>query len=124
MKKKIAIRKKSARITLRLDQEIKDKWVDYCQRNGNQLNNFITNTVEGKLTSCERRQVMKAIDGRYDDFHRIGININQIAKVSNSFNDFPKDQFDRYNFLIRELNVLMLEHREYLRKIYKQLAKD
>jgi len=124
MKKNIPNRKKPARITLRLDQGIKDKWVAFCKEKNNPLNNFITNTVEGKLTYCERREIMKAIDGRYDDVHRIGTNINQIAKVSNSFQDFPKHQVDRYNSLLGELNGLMLEHREYLRKIYHQLAKD
>jgi len=124
MKKNIPIRKKPARITLRLDQGIKDKWVALCKQTNNPLNNFITNTVEGKLTCSEHREIMKAIDGRYDDVHRIGTNINQIAKVSNSFHEFPKNQFDRYNSLISELNVIMLEHRDYLRKIYRELAKD
>lgn len=101
MKNKIPIRKKSARITLRLDQEIKDKWIDLCKETNNPLNNFITNTVEGKLTYCERREIMKAIDGRSDDLYKIGNNINQIAKYSNTFHQFPKEHLEKYNQLLR-----------------------
>src|SRR5690606_19795845 len=124
MKKPIPNRKKPARITLRLDQEIKDKWVRYCKEKMNPLNDFITNTVEGKLTRCERRELMKAMEARTTDCYRIANNINQIAKFSNTFQEFPKSEFENYNKLLAELNGIFIEHKNVLRKIYHELAKD
>lgn len=123
MKKNIPIRKKPARITLRLDQGIKDKWVNHCKEKNNPLNNFITNTVEGKLTYCERRELMKAIEGRSGDLHKVGNNINQIAKYCNTTNNFPEELLMTYNKLLAELNGLFIQHNDCLRKIYHELAK-
>lgn len=123
MKKNIPIRKKPARITLRLDQGIKDKWVALCKQTNNPLNNFITNTVEGKLTCSEHREIMKAIEGRSNDFYRIGNNINQIAKYCNTVHKFPEEHLIKYNQLLAELNGLFIEHKDFLRKIYRELAK-
>jgi hypothetical protein len=123
MKKNIPTRKKPARITLRLDQGIKDKWVKLCKEKNNPLNNFITNTVEGKLTYCERREIMKAIEGRSGDIHKVGNNINQIAKYCNTTNNFPEELLMTYNKLLAELNGLFIQHNDCLRKIYHELAK-
>lgn len=123
MKKKIPNRKKPARITLRLDQGIKDKWVNLCKETNNPLNNFITNTVEGKLTYCERREILKVIEVKSGDLHRIGNNINQIAKYCNTVKKFPEKHLTKYNILLAELNGLFIEHNDCLRKFYRELAK-
>ena len=123
MKKNIPIRKKPARITLRLDQEIKDKWVNLCKEKNNPVNNFITNTVEGKLTYCERREIMKAIEEGSGDIYRVGNNINQIAKYCNTTHNFPEELLKVYNNLLSEFTGLFIQHNDCLRKIYRELAK-
>ncbi|WP_159474762.1 hypothetical protein [Chryseobacterium sp. 18068] len=46
---KSPIRTKTARITLRLTQETKDKWQIHCEKSNTYLSDFIINTVEGKM---------------------------------------------------------------------------
>ncbi|WP_312299265.1 plasmid mobilization relaxosome protein MobC [Chryseobacterium sp.] len=117
------IRTKNARITLRLDQPIKDKWLSHCKRSNIYLSDFIVNTVEGRMLENDRKEIMSFIEKQGNIFAKIENNINQIARYVNTEKSIPKELLQEYNSKLQELNSLKTEQNKIIRKIYTELAK-
>ncbi|MBB4807270.1 polyribonucleotide nucleotidyltransferase [Chryseobacterium defluvii] len=116
-------RSKNARITLRLDQPIKDKWLAYCQKSNIYLSDFIVNMVEGKMLENDRKEIMAFIEKQGNIFARIENNINQIARYVNTEKSIPKELLKEYNSKLQELNSLKTEQNRIIKKIYTELSK-
>lgn len=116
-------RSKNARITLRLEQPIKDKWLAYCQKSNIYLSDFIVNMVEGKMFENDRKEIMAFIEKQGNIFAKIENNINQIARYVNTEKSIPADLLKEYNFKIQELNSLKTEQNRIIKKIYTELSK-
>jgi len=121
--KKAILRSKSARITLRLSQDIKDKWNAQCRNSNIYLSDFIVNTIEGKLLENDRKEIMAFIEKQGNIFSKIENNINQIAKYINTTKSLPSDLLKDYNSKLEELNSLKIEQNKIIKKIYTELAK-
>ncbi|MDC8102629.1 plasmid mobilization relaxosome protein MobC [Chryseobacterium rhizosphaerae] len=117
------IRTKNARITLRLDQPIKDKWLLHCRKSNIYLSDFIVNTVEGRMLENDRKEIMSFIEKQGNIFAKIENNINQIARYVNTEKSIPKGLLQEYNSKLQELNSLKTEQNKIIRKIYTKLAK-
>lgn len=116
-------RSKNARITLRLDQPIKDKWLAYCQKSNIYLSDFIVNMVEGKMLENDRKEIMFFIEKQGNVFAKIENNINQIARHVNTEKSIPKELLKEYNSKLQELNSLKTEQNRIIKKIYTELSK-
>lgn len=116
-------RSKNARITLRLDQPIKDKWLAYCQKSNIYLSDFIVNMVEGKMLENDRKEIMFFIEKQGNVFAKIENNINQIARYVNTEKSIPKELLKEYNSKLQELNSLKTEQNRIIKKIYTELSK-
>ncbi|REC60437.1 hypothetical protein DRF65_20455 [Chryseobacterium pennae] len=116
-------RTKNARITLRLDQTIKDKWLLHCRKSNIYLSDFIVNTVEGRMLENDRKEIMSFIEKQGNIFAKIENNINQIARYVNTEKSIPKELLQEYNSKLQELNSLKTEQNKIIRKIYTELAK-
>ena len=116
-------RSKNARITLRLDRPIKDKWLEHCQKSNIYLSDFIVNTVEGRMLENDRKEIMSFIEKQGNIFAKIENNINQIARYVNTEKSIPPDLLKEYNSKIQELNSLKTEQNRIIKKIYTELSK-
>lgn len=116
-------RTKNARITLRLEQQMKDKWLSHCKRSNIYLSDFIVNTVEGRMLENDRKEIMSFIEKQGNIFAKIENNINQIARYVNTEKSIPKGLLQEYNSKLQELNSLKTEQNKIIRKIYTELAK-
>lgn len=116
-------RNKNARITLRLDQPIKDKWLAHCQKSNIYLSDFIVNMVEGKMLENDRKEIMFFIEKQGNVFAKIENNINQIARYVNTEKSIPKELLKEYNSKLQELNSLKTEQNRIIKKIYTELSK-
>lgn len=76
-------RTKTARITLRLEQQLKEKWLKHCESSKIYISDYIINTVEGKMLENDRKQIMAFIETQGNIFAKIENNINQIARYIN-----------------------------------------
>ena len=123
MNKENIVRTKSARITLRLSQELKDKWNRQCGQSNIYLSDFIVNAVEGKMLENDRKEIMSFIEKQGNIFAKIENNINQIAKYINTEKRVPEDLMKEYNKKLQELNSLKTEQNRIIKKIYTELAK-
>lgn len=123
MNKENIVRTKSARITLRLSQELKDKWNWQCGQSNIYLSDFIVNAVEGKMLENDRKEIMSFIEKQGNIFAKIENNINQIAKYINTEKRVPEDLLKEYNKKLQELNSLKTEQNRIIKKIYTELAK-
>ncbi|AZI56154.1 hypothetical protein EIB75_13190 [Epilithonimonas vandammei] len=79
-------RTKTARITLRLEQQLKEKWLKHCESSKIYISDYIINTVEGKMLENDRKQIMAFIETQGNIFAKIENNINQIARYINTVN--------------------------------------
>ena len=116
-------RTKNARITLRLEQQMKDKWLSHCKRSNIYLSDFIVNTVEVRMLENDRKEIMSFIEKQGNIFAKIENNINQIARYVNTEKSIPKGLLIEYNSKLQELNSLKTEQNKIIRKIYTKLAK-
>ncbi|BFO65437.1 plasmid mobilization relaxosome protein MobC [Chryseobacterium sp. KCF3-3] len=116
-------RSKNARITLRLDQPIKEKWLAYCQKCNIYLSDFIVNMVEGKMLENDRKEIMFFIEKQGNVFAKIENNINQIARYVNTEKSIPKELLKEYNSKLQELNSIKTEQNRIIKKIYTELSK-
>jgi hypothetical protein len=117
------VRKKAARITLRLDQQIKDKWLQHCNKSNIYISDYIVNAVEGKMLENDRKQIMAFIEGQGNIFAKIENNINHIARYVNTQKSLHPELLKEYNARLRELNSLKIEQNKIIKKIYTELAK-
>jgi hypothetical protein len=117
------VRKKAARITLRLDQQIKDKWLRHCNKSNIYISDYIVNAVEGKMLENDRKQIMAFIENQGNIFAKIENNINQIAKYINTEKSLHPELLKEYNVKLQELNSLKIEQNKIIKKIYTELAK-
>lgn len=116
-------RSKNARITLRLDQPIKDKWLAHCRKSNIYLSDFIVNTVEGRMLENDRKEIMAFIEKQGNIFAKIENNINQIARYVNTEKSIPKELLNEYNSKLQELNSLKTEQNRIIKKLYTELSK-
>ncbi|OCA69108.1 hypothetical protein BBI01_18030 [Chryseobacterium artocarpi] len=116
-------RAKTARITLRLHQDTKEKWLLHCTNSNVHLSDYIINSVEGKLLDNDRKEIMNFIENQVNIFAKIENNINQIARYINSKKDFPSSLLSEYNSKLEILNNLKIEQNRIIKKIYTELAK-
>lgn len=123
MKKETPTRSKSGRITLRLSQELKNKWQSHCNKSNIYLSDFIVNTVEGKMLENDRKEIMSFIEKQGNIFAKIENNINQIARYINTEKRLPNELLSDYNKKLKELNSLKTEQNRIIKKIYTELAK-
>lgn len=123
MKKEPPTRTKTARITLRLSQEIKDQWQTNCDKSNIYLSDYIVNTVEGKMLENDRKEIMSFIERQGNIFAKIENNINQIARFINTEKYLSELLLKDYNTKLSELNSLKTEQNRIIKKIYTELAK-
>ena len=123
MKKTTPTRTKTARITLRLSQELKDQWQSHCDKSNIYLSDFIINTVEGKMLENDRKEIMAFIEKQGNIFAKIENNINQIARFINTEKYLSEELLNDYNQKLSELNSLKTEQNRIIKKIYTELAK-
>lgn len=123
MKKEPPTRTKTARITLRLSQEIKDQWQTNCDKSNIYLSDYIVNTVEGKMLENDRKEIMSFIERQGNIFAKIENNINQIARFINTEKYLSEELLKDYNTKLSELNSLKTEQNRIIKKIYTELAK-
>lgn len=123
MKKAPPTRSKTARITLRLSQELKDQWQSHCNKYNIYLSDFIINTVEGKMLENDRKEIMAFIEKQGNIFAKIENNINQIARFINTEKYLSEELLKDYNKKLQELNSLKTEQNRIIKKIYTELAK-
>lgn len=123
MKKVYPTRTKTARITLRLSQELKNQWQSHCNKSNIYLSDFIINTVEGKMLENDRKEIMTFIEKQGNIFAKIENNINQIARFINTEKYLSKELLNDYNQKLSELNSLKTEQNRIIKKIYTELAK-
>ncbi len=123
MKKESPTRTKTARITLRLSQELKDQWQSHCNKSNIYLSDYIVNTVEGKMLENDRKEIMAFIEKQGNIFAKIENNINQIARYINTEKQLPEELLKDYNTKLSELNSLKTEQNKIIKKIYTELAK-
>lgn len=121
--KKSPTRTKTARITLRLSQELKDQWQSNCNKSNIYLSDYIVNTVEGKMLENDRKEIMSFIEKQGNIFAKIENNINQIARFINTEKYIPEELLIDYNNKLAELNSLKTEQNRIIKKIYTELAK-
>lgn len=121
--KKPPTRTKTARITLRLSQEIKDQWQSHCNKSKIYISDYIINTVEGKILENDRKEIMSFIEKQGNIFAKIENNINQIARFINTGKYIPEELLIDYNNKLSELNSLKTEQNRIIKKIYTELAK-
>ncbi|MBT2621316.1 plasmid mobilization relaxosome protein MobC [Chryseobacterium sp. ISL-6] len=122
-KDQLPTRTKSARITLRLEQQIKDNWLSHCQKSNIYLSDFIVNTVEGKMLENDRKEIMTFIEKQGNIFAKIENNINQIAKYVNTEKSIPTELLKEYSSKLQQLNSLKTEQNRIIKKIYIELAR-
>lgn len=120
--KNVVNRNKKGRITLRLDQAIKDNWVLFCENNNILLQDFIVGSVEKKLLNSERKEVLTFIEKQGNIFSKIETNINQIAKTVNTEKIVHPHLFSYYNEQLKELTLLKDEQNKMFKKILAFLA--
>ncbi len=123
MKKESLNRTKTARITLRLSQELKDQWQSHCNKSNIYISDFIINTVEGKMLENDRKEIMTFIEKQGNIFAKIENNINQIARFINTEKYLSEELLKDYNNKLSELNSLKTEQNRIIKKIYTELAK-
>ncbi len=123
MKKEPPTRTKTARITLRLSQEIKDQWQTNCDKSNIYLSDYIVNTVEGKMLENDRKEIMSFIERQGNIFAKIENNINQIARFINTEKYLSEELLKDYNTKLSELNSLKTKQNRIIKKIYTELAK-
>ena len=116
-------RAKTARITLRLYQETKEKWLLHCSNSNVHISDYIINSVEGKLLDNDRKEIMNFIESQVNIFAKIENNINQIARYINTEKHFPTSLLSEYNSKLEILNSLKIEQNRIIKKIYTKLAK-
>lgn len=116
-------RAKTARITLRLHQETKEKWLHHCTNSNVHISDYIINSVEGKLLDNDRKEIMNFIESQVNIFAKIENNINQIARYINSQKHLPSSLLSEYNSKLEILNSLKIEQNRIIKKIYTELAK-
>lgn len=123
MRKEPPTRTKTARITLRLSQELKDQWQSHCNKSNIYISDFIINTVEGKMLENDRKEIMSFIERQGNIFAKIENNINQIARFINTEKYLSEELLKDYNTKLSELNSLKTEQNRIIKKIYTELAK-
>ena len=123
MRKEPPTRTKTARITLRLSQELKDQWQSHCNKSNIYISDFIINTVEGKMLENDRKEIMTFIEKQGNIFAKIENNINQIARFINTEKYLSEELLKDYNNKLSELNSLKTEQNRIIKKIYTELAK-
>ncbi|EFK33201.1 MULTISPECIES: hypothetical protein [Chryseobacterium group] len=116
-------RSKTARITLRLHDEVKEKWLNHCNKYNLHLSDYIISGVEGKLLDNDRKEIMNFIENQVNLFSKIENNINQIAKHINTNKHLPTTLLSDYNSKLEILNSLKIEQNRIIKKIYIELAK-
>ncbi|KUJ56396.1 hypothetical protein [Chryseobacterium aquaticum] len=116
-------RSKTARITLRLHNEVKEKWLNHCNKYNIHLSDYIINNVEGKLLDNDRKEIMNFIENQVNIFAKIENNINQIAKHVNTRKQISIPLLAEYNSKLEILNSLKIEQNRIIKKIYTELAK-
>lgn len=116
-------RTKTARITLRLEQQLKEKWLQHCESANIYISDFIINAVEGKMLENDRKEIMAFIEGQGNIFAKIENNINQIARYVNTEKIVSQGLLLEYTAKLAQLNSLKIEQNKIIKKIYTELAK-
>lgn len=78
---------------------------------------MIISSVDNKLLSRDRKEILTFIQKKANVFAKIENNINQIAKVVNTEKNISNGLFEYYNKRLSELNGMKLEQNDLLRKI-------
>lgn len=122
MKKTVINRNKKGRITLRLDQDVKENWVLFCEKSNIHLSDFIVNSVEKRLLNSERKEVLTFIENQGNIFSKIETNINQVAKIVNTEKNIHSNLLTFYNEQLQELTLLKDQQNKMFKKILTFLA--
>ena len=78
---------------------------------------MIISSVDNKLLSRDRKEILTFIQKKANVFAKIENNINQIAKVVNTEKNISNGLLEHYNKRLSELNGMKLEQNDLLRKI-------
>lgn len=114
---------KKSRIEFRIEESKKKEWMKYCDENALFLSDFIISSVDRKLLSSERKEIMTFIEKQGNIFAKIENNINQIARTINTEKNIHPQLLSYYNEQLKELVLLKDEQNKMFKKIYGFLAR-
>lgn len=113
---------KNVRITFRMYQSQREKWKKICSEKGLSLTELIESSVENKITSVERRDILKFIENQDNIFAKIENNINQFARIANSKKDINSQELRAFTERLLEIQKLKAKQNEIIKEIYKLIA--
>jgi hypothetical protein len=114
---------KQAQVHIRVSNAQKYEWLKIAEEKKTNITDLIVSSVENKILNSDRKEIMTFIERQGNIFAKIENNINQIARVVNTEKNISNGLLEHYNKKLSELNVLKLEQKDLLKKIYNLLHK-
>lgn len=109
-------------IKFRIEHSKKMAWKKHCLTERTTLTELIISSVEGVMTSAEKREVIKFIEKQDNLFSKIENNINQFAKVANTHKLVTPLLMKDFNEKLAELAVLKKNQNDIFERIFSFMA--
>nr|WP_315126677.1 hypothetical protein [uncultured Capnocytophaga sp.] len=113
---------KDKHLILRLSEAQKQRWKKLCAERQITLTDLVITAVEGKMSSQERREVLKFIEKQDNIFAKIENNINQFAHLANAKKEVYRDELVAFTQRLDQIAELKAEQNQIFKQIYKLIA--
>jgi len=115
---------KDKAIILRISSSQKALWKKICAERKMTLTDFIISAVENKMSTQERREVLKFIEKQDNIFAKIENNINQFANIANAKKDINSFEMKSFTEQLVKIQELKAVQNQIFKDIYKLIAYD
>jgi len=123
MERKKYGRGQNARLELRIPEDLKAKWMEFCEKKGVYMSDYIVSVIEKTVSKNDKKTMLNFIEKQGSIFAKIENNINQIARKVNAEKSMNEDLMKAYIDLLRTVSSLKAEQNDLIRKAVKLMSK-
>ncbi len=109
-------------IKFRIAKSQKRKWKRICKQKQISLTDLIVDSVEGRLSKNDRRELLKFIEKQDNIFSKIENNINQYARYANAKKFINSSELKEFNKKMALIVDLKAEQNKMFLQIYNLIG--